>query len=164
VAYFTRAIPPGGKGKITLRVNTRGYRGEIRKRARVYTNDPRKSIEVLNIRAFVKVPIYISSRYVYISGLAGQKITRTVSVRAEENKPLKLEPSYFDLGKRLTYRIEEVKLGRIFKIHFTSIPGPVGTFRGILKLKTNYPEKPQIAIRVRAQFKKGARTKNRGKN
>jgi len=90
VAYFTRAIPPGGEGKITLRVSTRGYRGEIRKSAKVYTNDPRKNVELLNIRAFVRVPIYMSTRYVYLRGLAGQKITRTVIVRAEENKLLKL--------------------------------------------------------------------------
>ncbi|NVM27094.1 MAG: hypothetical protein HWN70_14420 [Desulfobacterales bacterium] len=106
------------------------------------------------MKAFVKVPIYLSPRYVYLRGLAGQKITRTVRVRAEGNKPLKLEPSRFDLSTRVTYRIEEVKAGREFKVHFTSIPGPAGTYRGVLKLKTNYPEKPEITIRIRARFQK----------
>jgi len=40
----------------------------------------------------------------------------------------------------------------------------MGSFQGVLKLKTNYPEKPVITIRVRAQFKKGVKVKNRGKN
>ena len=31
----------------------------IRKGARVYTNDPRKNVQVLSIKAFVKVPIYL---------------------------------------------------------------------------------------------------------
>jgi len=155
VADFDRTIPPGGEGKITLRVNTSGYQGEIRKRARVYTNDPSNKVEVLSIKAFVKTPIYLSTRYVAFKGLAGRKITKTVRIRAEGNKPLKLEPSHFDLSKKVTYRIEEVEAGRIFKVHFTSIPGPAGIYQGVLKLKTNYPEKPEITIRIMGKFQKG---------
>ena len=160
MAHFDRTIPPGGEGKITLRVNTRGYQGEIRKRARVYTNEPHKKFELLVIRAFVKVPIYLSPRYVRLEGLAGRKITKAVRIRAEENKPLKLEPSYFNLGKKVTYRIEEVESGRIFRVHFTSTPGPAGNYRGILKLKTNYPEKPEITIRIRLNLKKVVKVKS----
>jgi hypothetical protein len=29
-------------------------------------------------------------------------------------------------------------------------------YRGVLKLKTNYPEKPEIIILIRATFQKGA--------
>jgi hypothetical protein len=155
VAHFDRTIPPGGEGKITLKVNTRGYQGKIRKRAKVYTNDPRRNVEVLSIKAFVKVPIYLSSKYVYLRGLAGRKITKTVRIRAEGNKLLKLEQSHFDLSKKVTYRIEEVEAGRIFKVHFTSIPGPAGTYQGVLKLKTNYPERPEITIRVMGKIRKG---------
>ncbi len=157
MADFDRTIPPGGEGKITLRVNTSGYQGEIRKRAKVYTNDPRNNVEVLSIKAFVKTPIYLSTRYVAFKGLAGRKITKTVRIRAEGNKPLKLEPSHFDLSKKVTYRIEEIEAGRIFEVHFTSIPGPAGIYRGVLKLKTNYPEKPEITIRIMGRFLKGGK-------
>lgn len=155
MASFDRTILPGGEGKITLRVNTSGYQGEISKRARVYTNDPRNNVELLTIKAFVKVPIYVSPRYVYLRGQADRKITKTIRVRAQGNKPLKLEPGRFDLSTRLTYRIEEVEAGRVFKVHFTTIPGPAETYRGVLKLKTNYPEKPEITIPIRAKFQKG---------
>lgn len=155
MAHFDRTIPPGGEGKITLKVDTSGYQGAIRKKAKVYTNDPRNNVEVLTIRAFVKVPIHLSPRYVYLRGLAGQKITKTVRVRAQGDKPLKLEPSSFDLSTKVTYRIEEVEPGLVFKVHFTTIPGPAETYRGVLKLKTNYPEKPEITIRIRGKFRKG---------
>jgi hypothetical protein len=155
VAHFDRTIPPGGEGKITLRVHTKGYHGEIRKRANVFTNDPCKNFETLRIKAFVKVPIYLFPKEVYLKGVAGKKITRTVQIRAEEDKPLKLEQSYFDLSEKVTYRIEEVEAGRMFRIHFTSIPGPAGNYRGVLKLKTNYPERPEMSIRIRAKFQKG---------
>jgi hypothetical protein len=155
VARFDRSIPPGKEGKITLRIKTRGYQGAISKSARVYTNDPRKKIELLTINAFVKVPIYLSNRYVYLTGIADRKITRTIIIKAHEKSPLKLEHSSFDLSKTVAYTIREVKPGRVFKIHFTSIPGSVGTYRGVLKLKTNYPEKPEITILIRAKFQKG---------
>jgi len=60
----------------------------------------------------------------------------------------------------VTYRIEEVEPGRIFRVHFTSIPGPSGNYRGILKLKTNYPEKPEITIRIMLNLKKVVKVKS----
>jgi len=155
VAHFDRTIPPGGEGKITLKVNTRGYEGEIRKSAKVYTNDPSKNFEVLRIKAFVKALIHLSPRYVYLKGMVGQNVTKTVIVKAQEDRPLRLEPSHFNLGRKVTYRIEEVEAGRVFRIHFTSTTNSVGNYHGFLKLKTNYPERPEIAIRIRAKFRKG---------
>ena len=154
MAHFDRTIPPGGEGKITLKVDTKGYQGEFHKSAKVYTNDPGHSLEILSMKATVKVAIYLSTRYVYLRGPAGEKINRTIKVRAERDKPLNLEPSHFDLGEKVTYGIEEVEAGKLFRIHFANIPGPAETYRGLLKLKTNYPEKPEITFRIRGIFKK----------
>lgn len=147
-----------------MRVNTKGYQGAIRKRAKVYSNDPHNNLETLNIKAFVKVPIHLSTRYVYLRGLEGKVISRIVTITAKEEKALKLEPGHFNLSEKITYRIEEVELGKIFKVHFTSIPGLAGTHRGFLKLKTNYPEKPEINIQIRMKFKKEKQGKLKGKN
>ena len=154
MAHFDRAIPPGGQGEITLQIDTKGYEGKIRKKAKVYTNDPRNKLEVLRIEAFVKAVISVSPKYVSLKGMADRKITKTVRVRAQEDKPLKLEPSHFNLSNKVDYRIEEVEAGREFRIHFTSIPDNVGIYRGFLKLKTNYPERPEIKIWIKAKFKR----------
>jgi hypothetical protein len=98
------------------------------------------------------VPIYISPRYVYLRGIAGQTTTRTVQIKAELDKPLKLEPTGFDLGSKVIFKLEELEVGKTFLIRFTNIPGSAGTYHGVLKLKTNYPEKPEISIRVRGKF------------
>jgi len=159
VAHFDRAIPPGGQGEITLQIDTKGYEGKIRKKAKVYTNDPRNKLEVLRIEAFVKAVISVSPKYVSLKGMADRKITKTVRVRAQEDKPLKLEPSHFNLSNKVDYRIEEVEAGREFRIHFTSIPGNAGIYRGFLKLKTNYPERPEITIRIKGKFREGSQGK-----
>jgi hypothetical protein len=154
VAYFDRAVPPGGEGKVTIRINTKGYEGEIRKSARVYTNDPRRRIEVLTVKALVTGAISLTPRSVYLSGEVGRDIAKTVTVTAEEDKPLKLEPSGFNLSGKVEYRIEEVDAGREFRVHFTGISNDVGIYRGFLKLKTNYPERPEITIWIKAKFLK----------
>lgn len=119
----------------------------------MYSNDPAHPIEVLRISAFVKVPIYLSTRYVYLRGQAGQTTTKTVEIRAQRDRPLTLEPSHFDLHTKVRYRLEEVVPGKLFRLHFTNIPGPAETYYGVLKLRTNYPEKSEISIRVRGNFR-----------
>jgi len=153
VADFDRAIPPGGEGKITLAVRTKGYQGEIQKSARVYTNDPHHSTLELGIVAIVTVPIHIYPKYVYLQGETGHLITRTVVITAEKNDSLRLVPNYFNLDKQIDYKIEEADAGKVFRIHFTSIPKAAGNYKGILKLKTNYPDKPEIDIPITARFR-----------
>ena len=79
MASFDHTIPPGGEGKITLKVNTKGYEGKIYKGALVNTNDREQNAVNLGIKAFVKVPVLISPRYVSFYGKAGQSISKVVS-------------------------------------------------------------------------------------
>jgi hypothetical protein len=137
-------------------VNTKGYKGNILKRARIYTNEPGNKYQAVGIKAFVKVLIIVSVRHVYLRGPADQILTKTVGIRAGMDKPLSLEQSQFTLTGKVTYRIEELEPGKNFRLHFTSIPGKPGTYRGVLKLKTNYPEKPELIIPIVAQFGKAS--------
>ena len=154
MAHYDRVIPPGGEGRITLKINTRGYRGNILKRARIYTDEPGNKYQAVSVKAFVRVPIYVTPKHVYLRGPADRRIMAAVTVKGDGTKDLKLEETEFTLKEKVTYRLEEVKAGELYKIHFTRLPGEVGVYRGILKLKTTYPEKPELAIRFTAQFYK----------
>jgi hypothetical protein len=152
VAHFDRAIPPGGEGKITLKFNTRGYEGKVQRSARVYTNDPRSSTETITIEAFVKTPIVVSPKSVFIQGKITESQTRSVDIKGDPAKPLRIDPINFTLDNRLKYNIEEVSAGKHYRIKFTSIPSGADHYQGTLRLKTNYPEKPELLIFVRARF------------
>ena len=154
MAHYDRVIPPGGEGRITLKINTRGYRGNILKRARIYTNEPGNRYQAVSIKVFVKVPIYVTSQHVYLRGPADRRITATVTVKGDGTKDLRLEETEFTLSEKVTHTIEEVEPGKLYRIHFTRLPGEVGVLRGVLKLKTTYPEKPELTIRLTAQFYK----------
>ena len=153
MASFDTAVPPGGEGKITLKVKTEGYQGAVRKSARVTTNDPEKENVALVIKATVQVPIDVSSRYVYLYSSGDQPVRKTVDIKAELEKPLSLTVDEFTLQNKLKYDIETVEKGKVYRIRFTSIPDVKESFRGILKLKTNYPEKPEITLVVNGRFK-----------
>lgn len=150
---YDRKIPAAGQGNITLKLDTRGYEGKIKRTAVVFSNDPRNPRQSLTIQADVQVPIHLSKGHVIFKGVAGQEISKAIDIKAQLSKPLKLETSSFDLDRKVTYRIEEIDPGKSYRIHFSNIPGPAGPFHGSLKLKTNYPEKLEITIKIRARFK-----------
>jgi len=158
VAHFDRVIPPGGEGKITLKVNTNGYQGKIIKSARVYTNDPVKRMTVLSLSAVIKVPIYLSSRYVYFYGVEGDRPQRrVVDIIAKENQPLELTPEQYTLGDKITYDLKELEKGKKFRVTFTNKAMAAGAYYGYLRLKTNYEQKPHLTIRIRARILKRRR-------
>ena len=108
----------------------------------------------MGIKAFIKVYIRVSPRYVYLYGPSNQEIMRVVNIKAGLGRPLKIEPLSFDLPKRVSYSIKETEKGRDYVIRLTNVPGIAGSFRGALQLKTNYPEKPRITIFIRGRFQK----------
>lgn len=152
-AEFDRVIAPGKEGGITLTLDTAGFPGDIKKHTRVFTNDPQRKMVVLTLGARVWTPISVSQRYVIFKGEAGETLSRTLELQAGLERPLELEETFFDLGEKVTYRIEEVEKGSRFRIHFENVPGPAERYHGLLKLGTNYPEMPEIPIRIRARFK-----------
>ncbi len=157
MALFDRVIPPGGEGKIILKVDTKGFEGNVTKAARVYTNDLQNRIIWIGIKAFVKVPILVSPGLVFFSCFAEDTVEKVVTIRAGHDMPLSLKPISFPLSDKVEYRIETIEEGRLFRVVFTNKSGASGWYNGLLKFETNYPEKPAITIRVIGQI----RTRNR---
>jgi hypothetical protein len=154
VARFSRVIPPGGEGWITLNVNTTNYSGSITKSANVLSNDPGNPTVRLIIKANIKVLIDLSKNSVYLRGNEGDKISTTITIKTNEPKPLKLELNSFNLSDKVYFKTEEIEQGKTFELHFSAIPSLVGRYKGILNLKTNYPEKPMISLPVSVLIKK----------
>jgi hypothetical protein len=151
-AEFNEAVPPGGEGTIHLKVTTEGYEGRIEKTARIYSNDAARSEIFFRIIANVRVPIHLSTYYVMIAAGEERTATKTVEIRAELDKPLVLTPVAFNLEEKLTYTLEELDKGRRYLLHFKTLPGASGSHQGFLKLQTNYEEKPELTIRIRARL------------
>jgi len=136
-----------------LTVDTTGYPGKVRKTAKIYINNPGDKVHYISVEAQVRPVITVSPESVYLEGKAGEVVEKIVEIRAEKKKSLRLEPLPFDLDQKIAFRLEEVQRGKIYRVYFTNRPGPAENYRGFLKLKTNYPEKAELAIPIRGKFR-----------
>lgn len=102
----------------------------------------------LEVRAVVNVPVHLSPRSVYLDAVEGQKVTQGVEIRAGLDRPLSLTPGRFDLEGMVSYEIQEIEKGRLFRILFTNLPSTPGRYPGALHIRTNYPERPEVIIDV----------------
>ena len=124
----------------------------IIKHLRVYTNDPSLPQVLLGVKAFVKAPLYVSPRYASFYSLKNESPSLAVEIKAGLEKPLTLEPGDFSLQGEVAYRIDELEKGRRFRVVVLDIPGGSDAYRGYLNLKTNYPEKPVVNIKIIGRF------------
>lgn len=153
MARFDKAIPPGGEGRIILKVNTKGFKGSITKTARVYTNDPVNKVAVIRVSATVRVSIFVSPESVYLRGVVGDRIKGLVDIKAQDPAPLLLKPVGFSLADMVEYRINILEKGRHYQIIFANKCTEERQYRGFLRLQTSYPDKPEITIRIRGNIR-----------
>ena len=130
MASFDRSTPPGGEGKITLRLDTKGYSGDVTKKARVFSNDTTRSVQIISLKIRVKTPIYISPRAVFFNGQIGQNLKRVIQISAREEKPLKLTTDQFDLKGIISFEIKEIEAGKRYQLVFYANLTNPGSFRG----------------------------------
>ena len=60
VVHFDSVIPPKGEGKITVKIDTKGFDGPERWVVKVFSNDPKWKEATLDLRANVKTVITLS--------------------------------------------------------------------------------------------------------
>ena len=146
IVQFDRLIPPNKQGKITVKVDTKGFDGNQRWGIRVLTNDPKWPEAVLDLRANIKPIITLSGKAVLFTGRNDVAVTKAVEIGAGVERLLTITPGQFTLPGKVIWSIEEIEKEKTFRITLKSIPGTSENYRGFLTLKTNFPEKPELTI------------------
>ncbi len=135
-----------------MKVETQGYSGKVVKSAQVYSNDPSDRVVNISLEGTVRQWISVTPPSIFIEGQKGQVAKGTVLIRGGE-KPLRLQQVSYDLQDRIIYTVEEVEPGKVYRLHFSSVPELSGIVTGTLILRTGYPEKPEVTIRIRGKFR-----------
>ena len=81
-------------------------------------------------------------------------MTGEVDISSGLDKPLTLTPERFTLSGKVTYSLSEIEKEKRYRVTFQNIPGKPENYRGFLKLKTNFPEKPDVSIWIIGRFEK----------
>lgn len=152
VVHFDSVIPPKGEGKITVKIDTKGFDGPERWVVKVSSNDPKWKEAVLDLRANVKAVIILTGSMVLFSGNKNTTITREIGISTGLDKPLILTPEQFTLSGKVTYTLSEIEKGKRYRVNFQNVPGKHRNYRGFLKLKTNFDEKPDVTLWIVGRF------------
>lgn len=153
MARYDRTIPPGGEGKISLEVKTKGYQGDVHKTARVTTNDPEHSQIIIGIKGKIWAPIQMTPRYASLKGVMGDPIETVVSLQGEKKDPLKIALVSVSVPEKIAVELIEIEKDRSYQVKIQNKVNEQGTYRGQVTLSTNYPEKPEILIRVNGNIR-----------
>lgn len=148
MARYDRIIPPGGEGKIVLQVNTKGLQGKLNKTARVTSNDPKKPKMTIGMKGKVWVPIHLRPKYARLTGVLGENIKTVVDVRGEKEDPLVIKIASVSIPDKVAVELNELEKGRRYHLKIRNKVEKVMSYRGQVTLTTNYPEKPQLVVKI----------------
>jgi hypothetical protein len=149
VAEYDQAIPPGGVGKITLQVSTKGYQKKTTKSATVYSNDPNQQTARIYLSIDVRPYIIVDppSR-VFLNGIEGEEIRRVVHIRAADDQPLEITGIETNLSSVIDYKLNRKEEGRQYELELVVKSTGKRVSSGFLQLATNHPVKKELRLRV----------------
>jgi len=148
VARFDRTIPPGGEGTISLEVNTKDKQGTIHQTARVFTNDPKTPELTIGVKGNVWAPIHLHPKYVKLTGVVGEKTKAIVRLKSQKQEPLTLKLVSVSIPDKVDVELREKEKGKAWELQIDNKVNEQTNFTGQIKLMTNYPEKPELTIRI----------------
>ena len=156
---FTKTIPAGKEGKITLTFNSAGYNGAVSKHAEVYTNDPEHQQFTLMMNMIVtgeEAPRGVKVGNFFIgpsnewSGRApqGSSANGLITITNTGQEPInisKIDPN----GTNFDVSLQTLEEGKRYSASFiSSATLPPGIHKQTLKLITDSKETPELELRV----------------
>jgi len=151
VASHPGQIPAGGKGKISVVVDTVNRGGQLlTKRFRVYTNDPRERQTVLAVSGQVNAYIMVSPARVRLVGRLGETLSQQVRI-VPQGYPFAIREAKASNGADISISIEpagQQPAGQGYVLTVTSTRREAGSFGDYILIQTDLNEKPTIGIPV----------------
>jgi hypothetical protein len=157
VASFDEAIPPGGVGSIVLMVKTEGYQGRVTKSALVKSNDPRRQSLTLSLSADLRPHIVVEpTAAALLQGVVGDDVRQVLQIRAADGYPLQIREATSNMSEWLDLKLASKGGTHQYDLEVRSKAQAQATVTGYIRLVTNHPKKPEMAIpvqlRVRPEF------------
>ena len=154
MARYDRVIPPGGKGKVTIKIDSSRIRGEFEKKAVVWSNDPDRMSVALYLKGEVKAHISLEpGGYISLVGVKGNAPLQHVEIINNHESPVKITGVDNDLPDRVRWRIEEISPGFVYRLEVEDISKNGGDYTAHLTIRTDNPEKPELKLIVRGEIR-----------
>ena len=147
MADFDRTIPPGGEGKITLRLNLKGYQGNVKKTATVFSNDLQQSRVTLTLQGTVKSLVEVRpASTITFRGIASQLQEQTVTFEGT-SQPFHITKVENNLEGKIKFQMETLEEGKQYQLKISNLMKQ-GNYAGYIKCSTDLQQKPMVIVRV----------------
>ena len=147
---WTKIIPPGGSGKISLKVDTARFKGPISKTATVTTNDAEQATFRLTVNATVKTFIdVLPQERVSFRQYRGEEKEQIVTIHSNEPGDFKINDVQVT-GEGVKQELTKATDGTgDFKLRvWLDKTAPIGSMNGNIDLITNSGKEPKVSIAV----------------
>ena len=146
---FDKIIPPGGQGKITLKVDTAKFKGQISKSAAVTTNDPSQPNLRLVVNADVTTFIDVLPRdVVTFRQYRGEEKKQEVTLRSNEGGSFEVKDVQVT-GESIQHELTKAGDNEYTVAVWLDKQAPLGNINGSLKVLTNSVKEPSLTLTVR---------------
>jgi hypothetical protein len=151
-----RILKPGDTASVLITFNTEGYRGKVKKKIKIFTNqkeDPEKTIE---IKGVVLVDLSITPRRLYINIKYDDK-ARSVEIKNHSGRDIKLMNT---VSERLEITVENpirpekpylLRPGEFYKIFISAAPSLLSkekSFSGNVRIFSDSKINPILTVPV----------------
>ena len=144
-------IPPGGEGKIKVKVSTRGRKGDLQKTIVVQSNDAKQPRYVLKIKGIVEVIAAFDPDRLNLKNIAkGETVSQTVKLSGRETDKLKITELVSSKPEELTAELIEEEGKPAVKVTFKA-SDKAGRISARVTGKTNLKAPKEIFLYIYGQ-------------
>ncbi|MFH0844401.1 MAG: hypothetical protein V1930_02925 [Pseudomonadota bacterium] len=152
MAHHDRVIPPGGKGTVTLKIDTEKMDGDFEKKALVWSNDRENVAVAIYLKGEVKPAISMEpGGYIPLQGVKGKVPPGEIQILNNLPGPVKITSVESNLPDRIRWHLEEIKPGYVYRLKVEDISEQLGDYTGHLTVRTDNPKKPILTIIINGQ-------------
>lgn len=152
MASFDAAIPPGGRGRISLRIHTGGMSGPLKKGVIVHSNAALSGRSHLIIRAMVKPPFRVEpTDSPVLRTRAGRRVKMTLTLISTQRGEVDITGFHSHLGPMISGELGEVEPGRVWKLTLTLDPDRPVVKSAPVELKLKGGQVPNFMIYTRVE-------------
>ena len=143
-----RVLAPGGRGKITVALDTRGLGGTLTGGVTLLTTDRTRPRYRMRVSVPVTPLISVSPDRMFIDAVAGKAKKATVTISSNISEPLKLDSLNMPPAEALSWEIVPEVPDRRFLLTAEAKTVVEAAYRSRLVFRTNFPQRPMVVVPV----------------
>lgn len=149
-ADYDKQIPPGGQGKISLKIKPFSVIGQFAKRTKVYTNDPERQEFELIMKGVLRPIIEIKpSHIVRLKGAATDDLKGMVRFTSNLMEPWRIVNYRTNLPPTdVEISLTAESPGKVYVLEVKNKRSGAGRYAGSIDLVTTSSARPRLIVRV----------------